>query len=405
MSANHSIFISLPFCSKKCAYCDLNAYAGLEDLIPAYAAALIKETQTVGQGTVNPVHTVYFGGGTPSLTPLPLLHNLLAAVRDAFNLTAECEISFEANPDSVDFAYLDGLQSLGINRLSLGAQSAQPDELALFGRTHTFADVIAAISAARRAGFQNISLDLIYGIPGQTLPRWQDTFTQALALAPDHFSVYALSLDFNTPLRAWVQRGLLAEPDDDLAAEMYEWADKALMQAGYAQYEISSWARLGDRGWGLGDSANPQPLSPNPRFQCRHNLQYWRNRPYLGLGAGAHGFCAGYRYWNVASPTAYIRRMESGAARPFPFSPALQKAIPVDRQTEMNETMLTGLRLVREGVSARAFSERYGVGVGEIYFQELKELEGRKLVEWGEAGVRLTPGGRLVANWVFEKFV
>jgi len=386
-----SLYLSLPFCQNKCSYCDLNAYAGLNDLIPAYVEALAKEIRMVGGGTDSVVHTVYFGGGTPSITPMPLLAELFAALRASFSFTPDFEISFEANPDTLDLTYLAGLKQLGVNRLSIGAQSAQPNELALFQRTHTFADVEQAMGIAREAGFENVSLDLIYGVPGQTMVGWQDTVARALALHPDHFSVYALSYDFETPMRAWIQRGLLAEPDGNLAAEMYEWVDSVLGEAGYGQYEISTWAK------GLN--------SENTTFACRHNLQYWHNQPYLGLGAGAHGFWEGKRYANVASPTAYVNRMKREQSEGSVFSPALQGTKVVDRLTEMNETMLTGLRLVREGVSAAAFRERFGVGVQESFPKVLDELVQRKLIYWDGDRVKLTQSARMVSNWVFEKFV
>ncbi|MEK7325514.1 MAG: radical SAM family heme chaperone HemW [Chloroflexota bacterium] len=420
----------MPFCQHKCSYCDLNAYAGLNHLMPAYTTALAKEIRLIGQGTEEKAHSLYFGGGTPSLMPLEQLAEIISAIRGTFVLTDDCEISLEANPDSVDAAYLDGLRTLGVNRLSFGAQSAQANELELFQRTHTFEQVVEAVRLARGAGFANISLDLIYGAPGQTMASWQDTLTKSIALDPDHFSIYALSLDFGTPMRAWVNRGLLPEPDDSLAADMYEWADEELAQAGFGQYEISSWARVGEqwavsskqwtvssKQWAVNseqwavNSEQWRPFtvhcSPFTGFQCRHNLQYWLNLPYLGLGAGAHGCIGGYRYSNVASPTAYIRRMDAtaGEPKPFPFSPALADSIPVDAKTEMDETMLTGLRLVGEGVKRESFQRRFGVAVEDVYAKELRELKERGLTEWDEAGARLTKSGRLVANWVFEKFV
>jgi oxygen-independent coproporphyrinogen-3 oxidase len=374
--------------------------------MPAYTTALAKEIRLMGQGTEEKVHSLYFGGGTPSIMPLELLADIFTAIRDSFVLTNDCEISLEANPDSVDAAYLDELRTLGVNRLSLGAQSAQANELALFQRTHTFDDVERAVALARQAGFDNLSLDLIYGAPGQMMASWQDTLTKSIALDPDHFSIYALSLDFGTPLRAWVQRGLLPEPDSDLAADMYDWADEELARAGFVQYEISSWARVGKQ-WAV-NSEQWRPFtvhsSPFTGFQCRHNLQYWRNLPYLGLGAGAHGCFGGYRYSNAASPTAYIRRIEEYELKPFPFSPALAQSIPIDAKTEMDETMLTGLRLVGEGVTRESFRQRFGVAVEEVYAKEIREMKERGLVEWDSERVRLTKGGRLVANWVFEKF-
>jgi oxygen-independent coproporphyrinogen III oxidase len=384
-----SLYVHLPFCLRKCSYCDLNAYAGLNELIPTYIAALIDEVRQIGRCADSVIHTLYFGGGTPSVTPLPLLTELFAAIRESFNLAPDCEISFEANPETLDEAYLAGLKSLGVNRLSIGAQSAQPNELTLFQRTHLWADVETAMKLARGVRFENISLDLIYGIPGQTMQAWQETLQKALALNPDHFSVYALSADFNTPMRAWLQRGLLAEPDDDLVADMYAYTD-ATLAAEYGQYEISTWARR---------SNNPV------QFECRHNLQYWRNLPYLGLGAGAHGSFGGVRYANISNPASYVSRIKSARPATFPFSSAHNDSIEIDRDTEMKETLLTGLRLTQYGISINDFLERFGVTPQEAFPEELAELEARHLIEQCDNRIRLSPEGRFVSNWVFEKFV
>ncbi len=404
----------------------------MNELIAPYARALAKEIRLThplppspppspdvfcrerGEGGAKrrvggEVHSIFFGGGTPSLTPLDSLSGIFAAIRKSLPLTGDCEITLEANPGTVTLEYLEGLRSLGVNRLSLGVQSAHSNELALFNRIHSFEEACQAVRLARRAGFDNVNLDLIYGIPGQTMERWQDSVARALELRPEHLSLYALSLEYGTPMRAWVQRGLLAEPDTDLAAEMYEWADEALAQASFIQYEISNWARTSlQRAAGSRHAETLLPTANCPLltdYKCRHNLQYWRNGPYLGFGAGAHGCMNGFRYSNVLLPAAYIQRIEFGEARPFPFSPALAESIPVGAKTEMDETMLLGLRLTREGVGKDAFRRRFGVELEDVYAKELGELRERGLVEWDEAAVRLTKGGRLVANWVFEKFV
>ncbi|MBI3176458.1 MAG: radical SAM family heme chaperone HemW [Chloroflexi bacterium] len=415
-----SLYLHIPFCASKCSYCDFNAYAGMSDLIAPYARALAKEVRMVGEaggpegaGERGEVHTLFFGGGTPSLTPLDSMADIFSAIRESFALTDDCEVTLEANPGTVDLAYLEGLRALGVNRLSFGVQSAQANELSLFYRIHTFDEACETVRLARQAGFDRqsygVNLDLIYGIPGQTPERWKDTLARALALEPEHLSLYSLSLEFGTPMRAWVQRGLLPAPDNNVAADMYEWADAELARAGFEQYEISNWARTKDEGGRMKDEIQCTILPPSsfrfPAFACRHNLQYWRNEPYLGFGAGAHGCISGFRYSNVLSPAAYIQRIESGEARPFPFSPALAEATPVDVKTAMDETMLLGFRLTREGIPADAFRARYGVGFDEVYARELRDLTGRQLIEVGADRARLRPGARLVANRVFEKFV
>jgi oxygen-independent coproporphyrinogen-3 oxidase len=394
--SNFSIYCHHPYCQVRCAYCDFNTYAGLDALMPAYARALAREIRQVGQAGNRPVaHTVFFGGGTPSLLPLELHAEIFAALRDSFQLTSDCEITLEANPGTVSCVYLEGLRELGVNRLSFGVQSSHPHELRLLDRLHLFGDAAQAVTWARQVGFDNLNLDLIFAIPHQTLAMWQATLNRVLALGPEHISCYALSLEHGTPMRAWVYRGLLPMPDPDLAAEMYEWAGETLEANGYGQYEISNWAKK--------DSSSKIQDS-NSHFACRHNLQYWRNLPYLGFGAGAHGYANGYRYSDVLAPAAYIERM-NGDSESYPFSPAMREKIPVTRDDEMGETMMMGLRLVGEGVADADFRARFGLGLEERYGKELRELKTRGLIEWNGERVRLSRGGRLLGNMVFREFV
>jgi len=396
-----SIYLHIPFCQVRCAYCDFNTYAGLNDLMPAYAAALTREIRAVGgagreaTGARPAVQTVFFGGGTPSLLPVAEYESIFAALRECFELTPECEITLEANPGTVDGEYLAGLRGLGVNRLSFGVQSANAAELQLLDRLHTFDEVVTAVGMARAAGFNasayGLNLDLIFALPHQTLATWQASVQRVLELRPEHLSLYALSLENGTPLRAWVYGGLLPMPDPDLAAEMYNYASDTLAAAGYAQYEISNWAR--------GDGPTPE------YFQCRHNLQYWRNWPYLGLGAGAHGCVGGWRYSNALAPAAYIGRMVNGAAQAYPFSAATIERNPQTRTDAMNETMMLGLRLTQEGVREADFRARYGVGLGETFGRTLRHLAALGLLAWDDDGARLTHGGRLLGNRVFQEFV
>jgi oxygen-independent coproporphyrinogen III oxidase len=403
-----SLYLHAPFCQVRCAYCDFNTYAGLDGLMAPYARALAHEVRLVGEaaeaaGAALPVHTVFFGGGTPSLLPLEHYASIFAALRAAHTLTPEAEITLEANPGTVDQAYLDGLRALGVNRLSFGVQSSHAAELKLLDRLHSFDDVIRAVRQARRAGFDDstggLNLDLIFAVPHQTMNMWQTTVERVLALAPEHLSLYALSLENGTPLRSWVYRGLLPMPEADLAADMYNWASETLAAHGYRQYEISNWALSKDEGGRRKDE------SLQPSFACRHNLQYWRNRPYLGLGAGAHGCAGGTRYSNVLAPGAYIERLTTGAERGYPFSPALLQSTPQTRDDAMGETMMLGLRLVDEGVRAEDFQARFGIGLGEQYGRRLRHLQQLGLLEWDAVGARLTRAGRLLGNRVFREFV
>ncbi len=396
----YSLYFHIPFCTHRCAYCDFNTYAGQEDSIPAYVEALRNEVRFVARAALERLRaqTVFFGGGTPSLLTADQFKGILATVGENFDLSKDAEISLEANPGTLSAGYLDELHDLGFNRLSLGVQSAHPDELRQLERIHDYFDVVQAVEWARRAGFDNLNLDLIFGLPEQTLARWQSSVDLVLGLKPEHLSLYALTLEHGTPFGRWAARGLMPGPDPDAAADMYEWAEETLAAAGYGHYEISNWARQGR--------------------QCRHNLQYWRNLPYLGFGAGAHGSAAGLRVANVLRIKTYIERCAEPSQVRFPLSPATVDRKIVPPFTEMQETMMTGLRLTREGISTAGFHRRFGRPLAEVFGKEIDELVDLGLLEWvedekasgefdpPEAGcLRLTKRGHLLGNQVFMRFV
>lgn len=365
----------------------------MEARIPAYVDALCQEIAWAGNSSPERliVHTIFFGGGTPTLLSPEQVNRILDTCRTNFAIPQDVEISMEANPGTVSFDSLSSYREAGVNRLSLGMQSAHPVDLRLLERIHDTYDVIRAVSWARQAGFDNLSLDLIFGLPFQSLERWQQTLETALGLQPEHLSLYALTVEHGTPFQAWARRGLVPLPDDDLAADMYEYASNRLAQAGYRQYEISNWAH----------ERNGEFLA------CRHNLQYWRNLPYLGLGAGAHGYHSGYRTINVAAISAYIERCRIMPAEPFPVGPATIQAEPIDRWTEIQETMMTGLRLTVEGVPEAAFITRFGVSLADVFSAEIDRLIHQELLEWADnpRALRLTARGRLLGNAVFRQFV
>lgn len=403
-----SLYLHIPFCRHRCSYCDFNTFAGQEKWIPAYGAAICQELGAVARSarlhpdfrgiTPLPLHTVFFGGGTPSLLPLEVLETIFRAVRSQFNLADDAEITLEANPGTVSLQSLRELRQLGVNRLSFGMQSAHPDDLRLLERQHDFFDVVRAVEWARKAGFDNLSLDLIFGLPEQPLSRWQDSVERAIGLGPEHLSLYSLTIEHGTPLEKRYRRGLVPTPDDDAAADMYDYTIDRLQQAGYWQYEISNFARRGKGG---------QLMS------CRHNLQYWYNRPYLGIGAGAHGYAGGARTMNVGGIRPYIERCQSDAdqdgQKPFPTSPATRRTIPVDARTEMQETMMVGLRLTLEGVGLHAFQARFGVTMEDVFGKEIGRLITTGLLEVDQQKdgphLRLTRRGRSLGNQVFMQFV
>ena len=256
----YALYLHIPFCRQRCSYCDFNTYTTLSDLQAEYVAALAAEIRQVGAAAPAgrpAVHPIFFGGGTPSLLTPAQLATILGAAHEAFAVDPAAEITLEANPGTVDTAYLAAIRALGVNRLSFGVQSALPGELALLGREHDFAAAVAAVAAARAAGFDNLNLDLIYGLPGQSVADWQRTLDAVLPLNIEHISLYCLTIEPGTPMQRWLHNGTIIPPDADTAADQYEVAGRALAAAGFGHYEISNWAR--------------------PGRECRHNLVYWRN--------------------------------------------------------------------------------------------------------------------------------
>jgi oxygen-independent coproporphyrinogen-3 oxidase len=390
LNSPYSLYLHIPFCTHRCGYCDFNTYAGLENLIPAYVDALITEIRYAARGKRLPVHTIFFGGGTPSLLPVDKVAEILSTIKQAYDLTPDAEITLEANPGTLNLEKLLGLKLAGVNRLSFGVQSANPEELRLLEREHDFVDVIRAVKWARQAGFDNLNLDWIFGLPGQSLASWQKNIELAIDLQPEHLSLYALSIEHGTPFKEMSSRGLIPLADSDLAADMYEWASAKLSDSGFLQYEISNWAK---------------PASDGKPLACRHNLQYWRNLPYIGLGAGAHGYVGGLRIANALAPAIYIKKLRGAGSFAWPKTPATASAEPVDAAREMGETMMMGLRLVDEGVSKEGFNRRFGAPLENVYGDQIKKLAGLRLLEEAGNALRLTERGRLLGNQVFMEFV
>jgi oxygen-independent coproporphyrinogen III oxidase len=412
MSPDYSIYIHVPFCTHRCAYCDFNTYAGQESLIPAYVKALCKEIEYIGKSSrgslpAMDVHTIFFGGGTPSLLTPGQFESIFQALRENFRLTSDAEITIEANPGTVSYEALRDLRDIGINRISYGVQSANTEELRMLERIHNFWDVIEAVMIARKAGFDNLNLDLIYGLPEQTLPTWQTTVKRILDLHPEHISAYALTLEHGTPFGRWASKGLLPLPDPDLAAEMYEWVGETLEANGYVQYEISNWA-LDHRQ--LTKDHSLSTVYGQPSFSCRHNLQYWRGLPYLAFGAGAHGYANGYRYSNVLRIKTYIDRLTNLDTRTsrldFPLSPTTVNHHRQTLEDDMSEFMMTGLRLTREGVREDEFEKRFGQSMRSVYGTEIDELLKLGLIQSGAgSNIKISARGRLLGNQVFMRFV
>ncbi|GAP64567.1 oxygen-independent coproporphyrinogen III oxidase [Ardenticatena maritima] len=390
------IYIHIPFCAARCIYCDFNTYIDLDHLKTGYVDAAQREIEMVG-GALNrpPAQTIFFGGGTPTALAPEHLARLIDACRRVFDLSPTAEITVEANPGSVSAEGLRALRAAGVNRLSFGVQSFDDATLRFLGRIHSADEARQAVDEARRAGFDNINLDLIYGLPRQSLAEWQATLEAALALEPAHLSLYALIVEPGTPLQRSIERGDIPPPDDDEAAAQYEWTLERLARAGYTQYEISNWALAQP-----GDDRTP-------RLASQHNLIYWRNQFYVGIGAGAHSYVRGVRYANVRHPQTYMRAVMREQTPDDLPAPALDPATrdPIDVALAQSEQMMLGLRLVREGVSAAQFAQRFGATLEARFGATIDALLARGLLMWDGDRLHLTRRGLLLANQVMAAFL
>ncbi|MGI9950823.1 radical SAM family heme chaperone HemW [Moorellaceae bacterium AZ2] len=374
-----NLYIHLPFCLRKCHYCDFISFPGVPaPVVSRYLTVLGREMEMVAS-VFRPgkAATVYLGGGTPTYLPADDLAGLMARVISIFNIEEQAEITVEANPGTLTPEKLQALRAAGVNRLSLGAQSFKDELLETMGRAHGVQEIYQSFTWARQAGFTNINLDLIYGLPGQDLGDWENTLERALELEPEHLSAYSLELGPETPWGRSYSEGRLLLPDDEEVLAMYQRAREKLQEAGYEHYEISNFAR--------------------PGFQCRHNLTYWENRPYLGVGVGAASYWDGRRWQNLTSLEAYCRTVEEGG---LPSDEG--EVLTCDR--ERGDTLFLGLRLLR-GVSLKEYRERFGEDLLEVYGQKLERLLSLGLVTIEAGFLRLTEKGLPLANEVFAAFV
>lgn len=372
------IYIHIPFCHRKCGYCDFNSYAGMDALVEPFTEALhreIEQSPYVGER----FDTVFLGGGTPTYLSGDALAGILEHLARRFTIKPDAEITCEANPGSVTLQQLLTLRRAGFNRLSFGVQSFDSDELQRMDRIHSPDDVIQGVVWAREAGFTNLNLDLIYALPKQTLARWESNLQQAIALQPEHLSLYALMLEPNTRFYHLYQKGKLRLPDDETQVAMFRCTQQLTAQAGYRQYEISNYAREG--------------------YECQHNLIYWRNEPYLGFGPGAVSYMEGKRWTNIKHPREYIRRVKAGESLELEW----------ERLTGWDtvaETLMLSLR-IRSGVNLMDLEKRFSLPAREHYAETIDLLTRRGWLEREGNTIRLTEEGLLwhseVALAFFEK--
>ena len=377
MTDTIALYIHVPFCRRKCPYCSFVSYDYREADIPLYLSALKNELIRRAGGEC--IRSIYFGGGTPSLLPTEHIGDLLSAISSLFTVDEAAEITIEANPGTVNEAYLTSIRKLGVNRLSLGVQSMNDRELALLGRIHTAAEAREAVRFARSSGFDNLSLDLIYGLPGQTLADWQHSLDEAMVMGPEHLSLYALTLEADTLMWKATKEGSLPDINPDLSADQYELAEDLLAAQGYGHYEISNWAR--------------------PGHECRHNLTYWRNLPYLGVGVAAHSCLDGHRMANTRSLDKY---MADFSGKLSPLLPELDEEI--GPELALAETVILRLRL-SEGVYADDIRHRFGIDILTHYGRQVEEMVVAGLMERTDGYIKLTRRGRLLSNEVFWRFL
>ncbi len=362
------LYIHIPFCRSRCSYCDFATGLYDGELANRYVSAVVNEINSSSSARA-PVDTIYFGGGTPSLLEPAQLDRIINALSNRFDVASDAEITLEINPGSVNEAKLRGFRQLGINRASFGAQTFDDRELAKLGRSHTAADARRTFHDLRATGFDNVSFDLIAGLPGQTLDGWQRNVDEALALAPEHLSFYLLEVHSGTPLAQHIERGLQPQPDEDLAAVMYEWMIGRASDAGYEHYEISNLCRRG--------------------FESRHNTKYWIGAAYFGFGCSAHSYDGKSRRWsNERDALKYVELVEHGSP------PITEKQLLTESDVKA-ENLFLGLRLMR-GVSRDLCKD---------YETDLERFREAGLLELDGDCVRLTRTGALLSNEVFSAFV
>ena len=371
------IYIHIPFCSSRCSYCDFATGLFQQELAERYVRALVEDIR-LSRYSGDIVDTIYFGGGTPSLLAPSQLESILATVHDCFKIDPHSEITLEINPGSVNAEKLRAFRSLGVNRASFGAQTFDDAELAKLGRSHTTADTVKTFADLRGVGFENVSFDLIAGLPGQTLAGWERNIKQALDLRPEHLSFYLLEVHSGTPLAEHIRRGIQPEPDDDLAGIMYQWMLQQAADAGYEHYEISNLCQ--------------------PGFHSRHNVKYWTGEAYYGFGCSAHSYDGATRRWsNHRDVLKYVSVIENG-----------ESAVVDEQQLSQTdvraEAVFLGMRLM-QGVDLRRYRESFGVDLRDEHAEDLDRFCKAGLVELDGDLIRLTRTGALLSNEVFAAFV
>ncbi|SMB90861.1 oxygen-independent coproporphyrinogen-3 oxidase [Desulfonispora thiosulfatigenes DSM 11270] len=373
-----SLYIHIPFCESKCNYCDFLSYPSCDNEIKTrYVKALEKEITLTNNKSSTPLKSVFFGGGTPTSLSGSSFCTLMDTIKKNYYVNQQTEITTEANPETVDYTKLCMLKDSGINRVSFGVQTFDEELLKSIGRIHSAKTVYKSYGTARKAGFLNVNLDLMYGLPEQSLKKWEHTLLETLALEPEHISLYQLKIEETTPLGKELQKGKIEIFDDEIALEMYKMARAYLGEKGYKQYEISNFAK--------------------PGYECKHNKTYWLNEPYIGIGLGACSYKSPTRKINVGGLEEYLENLENNQ---LPF---YEEDIH-DKKIEMSETVFMGLRLT-EGVSLDQFENRFGEKLEIVFKRAINKCISLGLIELNPERIRLTDKGLYIGNLVFEEFL
>ncbi len=404
-----SLYVHIPFCTFKCFYCDFNTYAGLEGLIPDYIDGLNREISRWGRVLANQpsnadkfiVKSVFFGGGTPSLLSGAQLESIMNTIRVHFSFLEDLEVTLEANPESIETQKISAYRSAGINRVSIGGQSTKDSELVMLGRLHNRNQLTQAFTKVQRAKIENINIDFMYNLPGQTTQDWVDTLSAAINFEADHLSLYGLTIEENTPFYSLINNGDLPRPDDDIGAEMYEIAQEKLDASGYTQYEISNWAK--------------------PNKASVHNLHYWENGDFIGFGPGGFSHLGKARFSNIRQPREYLKKiLHLEKEKPleeisFDFSSdadrkilgtisALDQFDPYSPVTELKEAAILRLRL-NSGIDLAQFEENYYFSPTSIFKDAIESSISDKLLLLKDGNLKLTDKGRLLSNEVFVRIM
>jgi len=384
---SYSLYVSLPYCKPDCRLCRPTHMIspGLEE---EYAAAVVQEIKEWRQmaGKEVPVQSVYIGGDCPPRISIPHLTVLLRAIRANFGLMPQAEITLEILPGREPQGGFQRFGELGINRINLEGYGIYAEEVNILGRSYRYQDLSRTVSNIRKAGIENMNLDLMFGIPGQTVGHWRKVVEAALSFKPEHLSAYSFYPEEGSLMRTWMEKGLLASCEPEKRVAMYKLLDQRLQQAGYDHYELSSWAKSG--------------------YACQHNLRYWRSNPYLGFGADAHGYVDGRRIQTISSPSRYIQALEGD--KPSADFPGTSASLPhqdLSRETHMLEFVFMGLHLIREGVSRRRFYERFQVELEPFVVDAIHPFLEEGLLEWTDKRLRFTAQGVERASLVLRRLI